>query len=83
MTAAKIYRKPAVLSHQPIQFETRHSWNPGKGKSPGSDGNGGIHFPKGSNPNPQPCGAGAPGNDSKNGKGNGNIGTGQCNSKVN
>jgi hypothetical protein len=79
----KMYTRPVVLSHQSIQFETRHSWNPGKGNSPTSDGNGGIHFPVTQNPNPQPCGAGAPGNGDKQGQGNGNLGTGQCNPKVN
>jgi hypothetical protein len=82
MIKEKVYSKPTVLSHQPIQFETRHSWNPGKGKNPASPGNGGIHFPH-TNPNPQPCGAGTPGNGNKKGNGNGNIGTGQCNPNVN
>lgn len=73
-----VYTKPVVLSHQPIQFETAQSWNPGKGKHdhPGT-GNGGINF--GDNPNPQPCGAGDPGKGNK----NGSLGTGQCNPKVN
>lgn len=73
------YSRPMVLAHQPVAFETRHCWNPGKGNSPGSDGNGGIHFPHGSNPNPTPCGAGTPGQHN----GQGNLGTGKCNPKVN
>jgi hypothetical protein len=81
----KVYRKPVVLSHQPIQFETSHSWNPGVGNSPDSNGNSGINFPVESNPNPQPCGAGTAGNGNNNGNGNGNgnIGVGQCNPTVN
>ncbi|MDP4083188.1 MAG: hypothetical protein Q8934_01080 [Bacillota bacterium] len=79
MQREKIYSPPMVLSHQTIQFETRHSWNPGKGNSPVSDGNGGINFPNDSNPNPTPCGAGAPGNSDKKGL----SGIGQCNPKVN
>lgn len=82
MIAEKVYTRPIVLSHQPIQFETRHSWNPGKGNSPESNGNDGIKFPVDSNPNPQPCGAGTAGNG--NGNGNGNSGgIGQCNPNVN
>lgn len=73
----KAYTCPKVLSHQTIQFETRHSWNPGKGNSPDSNGNGGINFPN--DPNPTPCGAGTPGN----GNGNGLGGIGQCNPNVN
>jgi hypothetical protein len=83
----RVYTRPTVLSHQTLQFETRHSWNPGKGNSPESNGNGGIKFPVETNPNPQPCGAGTPGNGNENGNGNGNgngnIGVGQCNPNVN
>ncbi|MFS0637968.1 hypothetical protein AB1K84_18860 [Mesobacillus foraminis] len=36
---------PLVLSHQPIRFETAHSWNKGVGnKNPNSDGNGGKNY---------------------------------------
>lgn len=62
----EIYERPMVLASQVIQFETRHSWNPGRGNSPTSNGNGGINFPSDSNPNPTPCGAGAPGNSTNN-----------------
>jgi hypothetical protein len=81
MIAERVYTKPTILSHQQIQFETRHSWNPGKGKNPDSDGNGGIHFPNDPNPNPTPCGAGTPGNGNGNGGNSGGIG--QCNPNVN
>jgi hypothetical protein len=41
-----IYFRPLVLQHQEIRFETAHSWNKGVGnKTPGSDGNGGEHYP--------------------------------------
>ncbi|MBM7651843.1 hypothetical protein [Neobacillus cucumis] len=85
MIKEKFYNKPIILGHQPLQFETRHSWNPGVGNSPPSDGNGGIKFPVETNPNPQPCGAGTASNENgnSNGQGNGNIGVGQCNPKVN
>ncbi|MGG1399988.1 hypothetical protein ABE288_19530 [Bacillus salipaludis] len=79
MIAEKVYSKPLILSHQPIQFETRHCWNPGIGNDPDSNGNGGIKFPNDSNPNTTPCGAGTTGN----GNDNGNAGVGQCNEKVN
>jgi hypothetical protein len=78
--AEKVYKRPIVLRHQPIQFETRHSWNPGKGNNPDSDGNGGINF-KDDNKNPQPCGAGTAGNGNGNGGNSGGIG--QCNPTVN
>lgn len=80
MQKENIYIPPMVLSHQTIQFETRHSWNPGVGNSPDSNGNGGKNFPNDKNPNPTPCGAGTPGNGKKNGQG-GLIG--QCNPNVN
>ncbi|MDR7000623.1 hypothetical protein [Neobacillus niacini] len=85
MIADKVYTRPLVLSHQPIQFETRHSWNPGKGNSPDEDGNGGIRFKGDDNKNSQPCGAGdaGNGNNTGNGNGNGNVGVGQCNPNVN
>lgn len=40
------YEAPAVISHQPIRFETAQSWNRGRGNlvHPGK-GNGGIHYP--------------------------------------
>lgn len=64
----RMYKRPLVLNHQLIRFETAQSWNPGKGKHDHyGTGNDGINFPPG-NPNPQPCGAGEPGN----GNGNGN-----------
>lgn len=81
MIAEKIYTRPIILSHQPIQFETRQSWNPGKGNNPEADGNGGIKFPVESNPNPQPCGAGTANNGNGNGGNSGGIG--QCNPNVN
>ena len=79
MIAEKVYKRPKVLTHQPIHFETAQCWNPGKGKhdKPGT-GNDGINFDD-DNKNPQPCGAGTAGN----GKGNGNSGVGQCNDNVN
>lgn len=37
---------PLVLSHQPIKFETAHSWNKGRGnKNPKGDGDHGNHYP--------------------------------------
>ncbi len=44
-------KRPLVLDHQPIRFETAQSWNPGKGNQdhPGH-GNGGVNFPP-NNPN--------------------------------
>lgn len=40
------YKKPEVLSHQPIRFETKvsgnsDSWKPGEGKPPWAGGPGG------------------------------------------
>ncbi|TWD98889.1 hypothetical protein FB550_108144 [Neobacillus bataviensis] len=83
MIAEKVYKKPVVLSHQPLQFETRHSWNPGTGNNPDSDGNGGIKFPVETNPNPQPCGAGTANDGNSNGNGGTSGGIGQCNPNVN
>jgi hypothetical protein len=42
----KVYTRPVILSHQPVKFETRQSWNKGHGNldHPGT-GNGGIHYP--------------------------------------
>ncbi|WP_342042508.1 hypothetical protein [Bacillus sp. OTU2372] len=82
MIKEKIYTRPIILSHQPLQFETRHSWNPGKGNSPDSDGNSGINF-KDDNKNPQPCGAGTASNNNGNGNGGNSGGIGQCNPNVN
>lgn len=48
---------PKVLSHQPIRFETAHSWNPGCGKNGKHNGNNGENWPS-KNPNPTPNGAG-------------------------
>lgn len=44
-------KRPMVMDHQPIRFETAQSWNPGKGNQdhPGH-GNGGVNFPP-NNPN--------------------------------
>ncbi|MFE4114859.1 hypothetical protein [Priestia sp. YIM B13448] len=44
-------KRPLVLDHQPIKFETAQSWNPGQGNQdhPGT-GNGGVNFPP-NNPN--------------------------------
>lgn len=44
-------KRPLVLDHQPIKFETAQSWNPGQGNQdhPGK-GNGGVNFPP-NNPN--------------------------------
>ncbi|WP_309121671.1 hypothetical protein [Paenibacillus sp.] len=55
------FQPPKVISHQPIQFETAQSWNPGKGNlnHPGT-GNNGSNFPD-TNPH----------HDGKNGIGNG------------
>ena len=53
----KEYTKPMILSHQMIQFETAHSWNPGCGQEGKQNGNDGINWPS-SNPNPVPDGAG-------------------------
>ena len=40
------YTRPLVVSHQPVRFETAHSWNKGVGnKNPSGDGNGGISYP--------------------------------------
>ncbi|MEX2461058.1 MAG: hypothetical protein WD469_07105 [Paenibacillaceae bacterium] len=40
------YTRPLVVSHQPVRFETAHSWNRGVGnKNPGGDGDGGIQYP--------------------------------------
>jgi hypothetical protein len=62
--SSKSYTRPQVLSHQPIRFETAHSWNKGVGnKNPSSNGNGGVHYPN--DPRPQKPGTG-PGS----GKGN-------------
>ena len=70
MIAEKVYRKPVVVSHQPIQFETAHCWNPGCGTDGKQNGNNGINFPNGKNPNPTPDGAGA-------------LGVGQCQDHTN
>jgi hypothetical protein len=41
-----MYTRPLVVSHQPVRFETAHSWNKGVGnKHPDSNGNGGINYP--------------------------------------
>jgi hypothetical protein len=61
---------PLVHANQPIMFETAHSWNPGRGNDPASNGNGGINLPS-SNPNGIPDGTGLPGNGSSNGKAKG------------
>lgn len=62
--------RPLVLSHQPIRFETAHSWNKGVGnKDPNGNGNGGINYPN--EPRPQKPGTG-PGSGGGNGKGRGN-----------
>ncbi|MBX4160881.1 MULTISPECIES: hypothetical protein [Priestia] len=44
-------KRPMVMDHQPIRFETAQSWNPGQGNQdhPGH-GNGGVNFPP-NNPN--------------------------------
>lgn len=44
--ASKMYTRPAVLSDQPVRFETAQSWNKGKGnlEHPGT-GNDGINYP--------------------------------------
>jgi hypothetical protein len=70
MITEKVYKKPMVLSHQPIRFETAQCTNPGRGNlnHPGI-GLGQPNFPGNSNPNPTPGGAGAPGQG--NGQGNG------------
>lgn len=66
VNSPKVYTRPLVISHQPIRFETAHSWNKGVGnKNPSGDGNGGINYPN--EPRPQKPGTG-PGS----GKGNGN-----------
>jgi hypothetical protein len=42
----KMYTRPMVVSHQPIRFETAHSWNRGRGYIPSTgNGNGGINYP--------------------------------------
>jgi hypothetical protein len=42
----KAYQRPMVLDHQPIRFETAHSWNKGHGnRHHHGNGNGGIHYP--------------------------------------
>jgi hypothetical protein len=61
------YKRPEVLSHQPVRFETAQSWNKGHGNRdhPGT-GNGGIHYPHEPYPGPQN------GNGGGRGKGKGN-----------
>jgi hypothetical protein len=40
------YKKPEVLNHQPIKFETSQSWNKGRGPVSGDNGNSnGQHYP--------------------------------------
>jgi len=69
MEKRNLSNEPIVLSHQPIKFETAHSWNKGVGnKNPASDGNGGVNYPN--DPRPQKPGTG-PGSGGGNGKGNG------------
>lgn len=44
-------KRPMVMDHQPIKFETAQSWNSGKGNLDHSGtGNGGVNFPP-NNPN--------------------------------
>lgn len=45
MKALKTMDCPKVLSHQPVRFETAHSWNKGKGQLGAKNGNGGSHYP--------------------------------------
>lgn len=33
------YTRPLVVSHQPVRFETAHSWNRGVGRKISDDGN--------------------------------------------
>jgi hypothetical protein len=50
-----IYTSPIILSHEPVRFETAHSWNKGVGnKNPSSDGNGGINYPNDPRPSKKP-----------------------------
>jgi hypothetical protein len=59
------YKRPEVLSHQPVRFETAQSWNPGKGNlDHDGTGNDGVNWPP-NNPNPTPGGAGEPGKGNK------------------
>ncbi|WP_066067706.1 hypothetical protein [Neobacillus soli] len=55
MILEKVYSRPIVLSHQPIQFETAQSWNKGHGNldHPGK-GNGGINYPNPPYTGPRP-----------------------------
>ncbi len=42
----KVYKKPEVLNHQTIMFETAQSWNRGKGnRDHKGNGNGGKNYP--------------------------------------
>lgn len=70
MKEKKITISPLVLSHQPIKFETAHSWNKGVGnKKPSGNGNGGVNYPN--DPRPQKPGTGpGSGGGNDNGKGN-------------
>lgn len=67
MSNKKLYTPPLVLVHQPIRFETAHSWNKGHGNRPDGNGNDGIHYPNDPYTGPQQDDLGGKGNPDKKG----------------
>lgn len=68
MVIRKKYSPPLVLVHQPISFETAHSWNKGHGNRPDTgNGNDGEHYPNDPYTGPQQDDLGGNGNSNNNG----------------